>query len=89
MAKDNHDDIDRYLDEVETLVIPEEFITAACITDLNGDEYYVTYDEAAEIMSNGSLRRQGISQVRAIVDMEFVKETVVELSEQILNSISA
>ena len=86
MARNKYDKIDQYLDEVETYVVPEEFISAACITDLNGDEYYITFEEASEIINNGSLKEQGIQQIRAIIDMEMVKSVVIALSEDILNS---
>ncbi|MNK56468.1 hypothetical protein D3C87_755090 [compost metagenome] len=85
MAKKKYDYIDRFLEEADTYIVPEEFISAACVTYLNGDEQYITFEEASDIISNGSLKAQGIKQIRAIIDMEVVKDTVIELSEQILS----
>lgn len=78
--KNRYEDIDKFLDEVEINVIPEEFISAACVTSLDGDEYLVTFDEAAEIFENGDLEEQGIKAVRAIINMRIVRETVYELA---------
>lgn len=85
MAKDKYDHIDQFLEEADALIVPEEFISAACITKMNGDEYYITFEEASEIISNGPLREQGIKYIRAIIDMEVVKEVVIALSEEILD----
>lgn len=85
MAKKKYDYIDRFLEEADTYIVPEEFISAACITYLNGDEQYITFEEASDIIANGSLKAQGISSIRAIIDMEVVRNTVIDLSEQILS----
>jgi len=84
--KNRYEDIDKFLEEVEINVIPEEFITAACVTNLDGDEYLVSFDEAAEIFENGSLEDQGILAVRAIINMREVRETVYQLSKQCMRA---
>jgi hypothetical protein len=86
MAKRKYDEIDRYLEEADTIIVPQEYISAACVTDLDGNDYYISFDEVADIMSSGSLESQGIKHIRAIIDMDVVRETVIELSERILNA---
>lgn len=87
MANINYDFLDEILEEIDVVVIPVEFISSACITDLDGNDYYVSIEEAAEIMNSGeSFTDQGISAIRAVVDMELVKEVVIELSERIIKS---
>lgn len=84
---DKYDDIDRYLEEADAEVVPEEFIASACIVTTSGEEYIVTVDEVAEILEKGSFDSQGIAHIRAVIDMEYVKECVIELTEEIFNSI--
>lgn len=86
MSRKRLQNIDRYLNEADAHVIPEEFVTAACVTNLDGEEYFVTLDEVTEILSNGPLDEQGIESVRAIVNMEKIKLTVLNLSNSILAS---
>lgn len=79
--------IDRYLNEADAHVIPEEFVTAACVTNYDGEEYFITLDEVNEIMSNGPLDEQGIESIRAIINMEKVRRTVVKLSDSVMQSL--
>jgi hypothetical protein len=82
-----YDDIDRYLEEADAEVVPEEFISSACIVTVDGDEYTVSIDEVAEILEAGSFEDQGIAHIRAVIDMEQVKGWVIEVTEEILSSI--
>lgn len=85
MAKRKYDEIDRYLEESDTIIVPHEYISAACVTDLDGNDYYISFEEVSDIMSSGSLESQGIKHIRAIVDMDVVRESVIELSDSVLN----
>lgn len=84
MASSKYEHIDQFLEEAEAYIIPEEYIKAACITDIDGEEYYVSFEEVAEILSNGSLKDQGISSVKAIINMEEVRKDVIALTDEIL-----
>ncbi len=82
-----YDDIDQYLEEADAEMVPEEFITAALVIKADGDEYIATMDEVADILDAGPLENQGIEQINAVIDMEYVKERVIEITEQIFASI--
>lgn len=82
-----YDDIDQYLEEADAEMVPEEFITAALVIKADGDEYIATMDEVADILDSGPLENQGIEQINAVIDMEYVKERVIEITEQIFASI--
>jgi len=84
MEHDKYEHIDKFLEEAEAFVVPEEFISAACVIYTNGDEYLVSFEEAAEIFDAGPLSEQGIQSIRAIIDMEVVKQEVIDLSNEIM-----
>jgi hypothetical protein len=85
MASSKYDHIDQFLEEAEAYIIPEEYISAACVTDIDGNEYRVTFEEVAEILGNGPLKDQGIVSVKAIINMEVVKKDVMALTDEILS----
>ncbi len=85
MTKDKYVHLDEFLEDADAHVIPEEFISAACVTYTNGDEYIMSFEEAAELMEEGSLADQGIDYIRAIIDMEVVREEAILLCDAILN----
>ena len=86
MAKKVYDYIDQFLEDADAVMVPEEYISAACVIYTNGEEQYVTFDEASDLINNGSLKSQGIKSIRAIIDMEYVRGIVIDLTEQILEA---
>jgi hypothetical protein len=89
MDEQSSEDIDRLLVELDPQHIPEEFVTAARVTYEDEEVKVLTPDELEEIMFSGeSLRDQGILDVRLMLDLNLIKETIWELSEIILSSVS-
>lgn len=85
MAKRIHDYIDQFLEEADTVIVPEEFISAACVTYKNGEEHYITFDEASELINKGSYNSQGIESIRAVIDLKAVRKVVADLTEEVLS----
>jgi hypothetical protein len=84
----NHEELDEILREVEPDHIPAEFIQGARITTAQGRTRVIDSEELEEIMSDeSSLESLGIIEVRVILDMVGIKRSILEYSEQILNSI--
>lgn len=83
----NYSCIDNFLNDAEKIVIPEEYVIAAWIIYKNGDDEYVSAEEAMEIYNQGSMDEQGIESIRTIVDMELIKDVVIQVSDEILDSI--
>lgn len=88
MAMKDLDGLDRIISEIEPDHIPAEFVSAARITDLDGDTYIVTAEELEDIMMDeASLEEQGIKNIGLILDVESIKAAINEYSEIILSSI--
>lgn len=89
MATPEIEDLDRILAEIETDQIPAEFVSAALVTDLDGDVYQISCDELEEIMlDDASLEDQGILEIGLILNLAKVKETICHFSEIILKDIA-
>lgn len=90
MDKQTSDDLDRILEDLDLQHIPEEFVTAARVTDLDGDVRIVGGEELEEIMlSPETFREQGIRDMRLMLNLELIKESIYEHSERILSSVPA
>jgi len=91
MFVNKYDDyIEECLNEAEVVLIPYEFVSAACVTDLEGNEYIVELEEVEELFDDEEgLSAQGIESVRCVIDMELVKQTVRDLSEDLLKVLYA
>lgn len=88
MATKEVEDLDRILSEIEPAYIPDEFVTAARVTETDGTSYIITKSELDDIMEDeGSLEDQGISEVRFIVNLEMIRSSIQEYTGIILNSI--
>jgi hypothetical protein len=83
---DKSEFIDKLLTDMEIIVVPSEFISAACITYFNGKERYVSVDEITNIMQRGPVEEQGIYSVKAVINLDLVKETIEETAENILKN---
>ena len=83
-----HEDLDRILRELEPDHIPAEYVTGARLTDFEGKSRQITTDELDEIMADDeSLDDMGIAEIRLILDLESVKQTVMRYSTTILSSL--
>lgn len=71
--------------EIEAENIPLEFITAGKITYFNGRTGMVDRKELAIIMNDDETpEEQGIREIRFLIDMDLVKKTIMDITENIL-----
>jgi uncharacterized protein (UPF0216 family) len=88
MATKEIEDLDKILSEIEPAYIPDEFVTAARVTETDGGSYIITKTELDELMdSDDSLEELGIYQIRFIVNLEMIRSAINEYSGIILKSI--
>ena len=86
---DFEDLLDKILSEIEPDLIPAEFVSAACVTDLEDEVYIISREELEEIMlEETTLEEQGIAEIGLILNLEEVKETILKFSEIILKDIA-
>ena len=82
------DNLDRIIQDIEPGYIPAEFVSAARLTDDNGDSYIVSIDELeAMMMEADSLLDLGFEKVELVLNKEEIKAAIKENSEYILSSI--
>lgn len=83
------EDLDRILADIEPDHVPAEFVSAACITDLDDEVYIITREELEEIwLAEETLEEQGIAEIGLILNLTEVKETIRFYSEIILKDIA-
>jgi hypothetical protein len=90
MATPEFEDLlDKILAEIEPDHVPSEFVSAACVTDLDDDVRIITREELEEIMMDeASLEDQGISEIGLILNLAEVKDCIRHFSEIILKDIA-
>jgi hypothetical protein len=89
MATPEFEDLDKILAEIEPDHVPEEFVSGACVTDLEGETYIISREELNEIMMDDeSLEDQGIDEIGLILNLAEVKETIRHFAEIILKDIA-
>lgn len=89
MTTPEYENLEKILREIEPDHVPSEFISAARITDNKNRTYFVTRDEIEEIMlDDASLEDQGITSIQFILDLNEIKDTIIEYSEFILKDIA-
>jgi hypothetical protein len=85
MSLRDEEDLDRILHATDVDHIPAEFVRAARIVDFEGESKTITPDELEEIMNSQiGLAEMGISDIRLVLDLEIVKNTIRGHSENIL-----
>lgn len=90
MATQEFEDLlDKILSEIEPDHVPAEFVSAACVTDLEDEVYIISREELEEIMlDDDSLEEQGIAEIGLILNLAEVKETIRNFAEIILKDIA-
>ena len=89
MATLESEDLDKILAEIEPDHIPAEFISAACVTDLDDEVFIITREELEEIMeSDATLEEQGIAEIGFILNISEVKDAIRHYAEIILKDIA-
>lgn len=90
MATQEFEDLlDKILSEIEPDTVPAEFVSAACVTDLEDEVYIISREELEEIMlDEDSLEEQGIAEIGLILNLAEVKETIRNFAEIILKDIA-
>lgn len=90
MATQEFEDLlDKILSEIEPDHVPAEFVTGACVTDLEDEVYVISREELEEIMlDDDSLEDQGIAEIGLILNLAEVKETIRNFAEIILKDIA-
>lgn len=90
MATQEFEDLlDKILSEIEPEHVPAEFVSAACVTDLEDEVYIISREELEDIMlDDESLEDQGIAEIGLILNLSEVKDTIRNFSEIILKDIA-
>ena len=90
MATQEFEDLlDKILSEIEPDHVPAEFVSAACITDLDDEVYIISREELEEIMADEeSLEDQGIAEIGLILNFAEVKDTIRHFAEIILKEVA-
>ena len=89
MAILESEDLDKILAEIEPDHIPAEFISSACVTDLDDEVFIITREELEEIMgSDATLEEQGIAEIGFILNISEIKDTIRHYAEIILKDIA-
>ena len=89
MGTPKSEDLDRILAEIEPDHVPAEFVSAACVTDMDGEVYIISREELEEILSGElSLEDQGIDEIGLILNLPEIKETIQHYAEIILKDIA-
>lgn len=84
---DDKDFIYKLLEEVDFVVIPEEFISAACIREFSGEEYIIPYDQIDEMLDSGEFEDDEIESIEAIINLPMVRKRIQEITENILHEV--
>lgn len=83
--KPNHSDLDAILEALEPEHIPSEFVAAGKVTYLTGRISVISKKKLEAIMdSEQPLEEQGIKEIRLLINMDVVRETIQEITENIL-----
>jgi len=89
MATPEFEDLDKILAEIEPDHVPAEFVSGACVTDLDGEVYMISREELEDIMADeDSLEDQGIDEIGLILNLAEVKETILHFAGIILKDIA-
>ena len=86
------DELDGILISLEPEYIPSEFIVAAHVISLDGDEYMITVEEFNEMHDidgnlEDTLEENGILEVSLILDTKKIKKTIRKYSKKLLRAI--
>ena len=87
MNNDDTNYIYDFLEEVDYIVIPEEFIAAVYIREYSGDEYIIPLDQLDEILESGEFDEDEIEVIEPKINLPMVKKRIDEISTNILNKV--
>lgn len=87
MARIDHSRVEDFLDQAEKYYVPKELIAAAYVTYFDGEDIYLDAEDAVELMVDGNFEDKGIESFRIVIDMAKARDIVIELADQICNSI--
>lgn len=83
--KPDHSDLDAILEAINPEHIPSEFVAAGKITYLTGRVSVISKQKLEAIMdSDQTPEEQGIKEIRLLINMDAVRESILEISENIL-----
>lgn len=80
------DEIEEFLEDIDPRFIPQEFVSAIAITDRYGNTHEITPEELSELWEEGSPEEQGYSNIQLLVNLDLVKDTIIQYTDQILKA---